>query len=103
MTTRYYILAVPLVFVGWVSVLGTVGLYSDDAPAYVVPFPTDNFLGNLPESASILSIDTLSVTLTSEKPGFARTLYKSGAFIVLPSGLEGCAPNLNFSVRNTQV
>ena len=84
--------AVPFVLFGWLATLAAVGLVSDEAPAQVVMFPSDAFLQNLPSDVSIVSSDRWSVTLASRQASFAKSLYSLGAVIVLPSGLQGCAP-----------
>lgn len=92
MTIRALLLALPLLFLGWISVLLAVAVLTDEAPAYVVVFPGRALMQDLPGDAAILAASRFSVTLTSEAPGFARTLYASGARIVLPAGLPGCLP-----------
>lgn len=92
MTIRSVLLALPLLFLGWLSVLLTVAMLTDEAPAYVVIFPGKAFLRDLPEDASVIAVSRLTVTLTSDASGFARSLYGSGAWIVLPAGLPGCLP-----------
>lgn len=91
MTIRSGLLAVTLPFLGWISVLMVVAVMSDRTPAYVVLLPGERFMHGLPRETSITSASGFSVTLTSTAPGFARTLYGSGAWIVLPAGLRGCA------------
>ncbi|MFC4668313.1 hypothetical protein ACFO5X_07080 [Seohaeicola nanhaiensis] len=81
-----------LVPVGWLGLLAGVMLVSDVAPAALVMLPSDDFLADLPQGVAILSSTPVSVTLTSEAPGLAAALYASGAWLVLPAGLAGCAP-----------
>lgn len=92
MTIRSLLIAVPLLLVSWIATLSIVALATDEAPAYVVLFPPQEFLSALPNGAAIMSASAFSVTLTSEDAGFARTLYQSGAMLVLPAGLPGCLP-----------
>ena len=92
MTIRAVFMAFPIVLMGWIGVLTVVAYVGDGAPAYVVLFPAQNFLENIPESSSILATSIASVTLTSDETGFARALYQSGAWLVLPAGLPGCLP-----------
>lgn len=80
------------VIAGWLAVLAGVMILSDAAPAALVMFPDATFLNSLPDDVAILSQNAVSVTLTSESPGFGGTLYRIGAFVVLPAGLLGCAP-----------
>ena len=92
MTIRTVLIALPLLFLGWVSTLIVVGLVSDEAPASVVLFPSTAFVENLPEDVAVLEWGSLSVTLVAQQPDVARRLYQSGAWIVLPAGLRGCLP-----------
>ena len=92
MISRAVCLAIPFVLMGWIGVLTTVAFVSDRAPAYVVLFPSQILLENIPESSSILATSIASVTLTSDEAGFARSLYRNGAWLVLPAGLPGCLP-----------
>lgn len=92
MTIKTAALALPLLFAGWLTTLIAVGLFTDAAPASVVLFPTENFLQNLPDDVAIISSTRFTLTLSAETKNFARTLYSSGAWIVLPAGLTGCLP-----------
>ena len=92
MTIKAILIAVPLMVVGWFSVLIVVALLSDEAPAYVVVLPKATLLRDLPEESAILSSTKLTITLTSDQTGFARDLYAAGARLVLPAGLPGCLP-----------
>lgn len=92
MTIRPLIYAVPLVLAGWLAILVLVGLLSDEAPARFVPFPSAQLIGNLPPETSIVRFTDWGITLSSSQPHFARALYENGAWIVLPSGLNGCLP-----------
>ncbi len=92
MTIRALISALPLLALGWLATLSAVALITDEAPAYVVLFPSDRFLGALPNGTSVLAASDISVTLTSDQTGFARSLYGQGARLVLPAGLAGCLP-----------
>ena len=92
MTIRSLAIAIPAVLAGWITVLITVSLVSDAAPAQVVLFPSQDLMRNLPEDSSLIGGNSWSVTLASTSPGFARSLYANGAWIVLPAGLPGCLP-----------
>lgn len=89
---RSVLVALPLLALGWLGVLALVALVSDAAPAYVVPWPSRDFVSDLPEDARIASYGHHAITLQSDTPGFARRLYGSGAVLVLPAGLPGCLP-----------
>ncbi len=92
MTIRSVLIALPLLVLGWLSTLMVVALLTDVAPAYVVLLPQDTLLDGLPEDTAVLAASRLSVTVASEAPGFAKSLYASGARLVLPAGLPGCLP-----------
>ena len=77
---------------GWVAVLAGVMALSDAAPAALVMFPDAAFFDALPDGIAITSQNAISVTLTGDAAGFAPLLYGSGAWLVLPAGLLGCAP-----------
>ncbi len=81
-----------LVVIGWIAVLAGVMVVSDVAPAALVLFPSEAFIETLPAGVSITAETAVSVTLSSDVPGFARSLYAAGAPLVLPAGLLGCAP-----------
>ncbi|MEM7425280.1 MAG: hypothetical protein AAF441_04250 [Pseudomonadota bacterium] len=92
MTIKRLALALPLLFAGWIATLASISLLTDEAPAQVVVFPKRAFLDNLPEGASIIALNDWSITLASPRPGFAGSLYRHGAWLVLPAGLRGCLP-----------
>ena len=91
MTINRILLALPLVFVGWIAVMALVMRFSDAAPAAVVPWPSKAFLRDLPTPAAIIDINGLAVTFAN-RPDLAQELYAAGAWIVLPAGLTGCLP-----------
>ena len=90
MTIKSFVLALPLVFCGWIGTLMAISALSDEAPAQMVLFPSTEFLNNLPEETSIMELSGWRVVLASSQSSFGRTLYERGALIVLPSGLRGC-------------
>jgi len=47
-------------------------------------------LSNLPEGIDIVSADGRSAVLYSARPGYVRTLYESGALLVLPVRRQSC-------------
>lgn len=91
MTINRILLALPLVFAGWIAVMAVVMRFSDAAPAAVVPWPTRAFLAELPTQAAIVDVNGLAVTFAN-RTGLAADLYAAGAWIVLPAGLTGCLP-----------
>ncbi len=93
MTIRYVAAAVFLLMSGWIAVLAGVAMLSDRAPAALVMFPSEGFFARLPADAAIVSATSMSVTLAANTPDFVRTLYQSGAWLVLPAGLSGCGPS----------
>lgn len=86
------ILSCAAVVIGWIALLAGVMVVSDEAPAALVLFPGEAFVDTLPAGVSITGETAISVTLSSDAPGFARSLYVAGAPLVLPAGLLGCAP-----------
>lgn len=75
----------------WITIMALVMRFSDAAPAAVVVLPTGQFLAAMPDAA-ILSRSQVSITLQSDSPAFAKSLYAAGAWLVLPAGLAGCLP-----------
>lgn len=92
MTIKTLCIALPCLIAGWIAVLSMVALTTDAAPAYVILFPPEGLINALSEETAVLSARQFSITLTSEEPGFARSLYSHGALVVLPAGLPGCLP-----------
>ncbi len=90
-TTRRVALALPLVAAGWLGTMAAVVMVPGAAPAAVALFPPADFLARLPEGA-VVSATRFSVTIRSDAPGLAAALYRAGAAVVLPAGLEPCAP-----------
>ena len=80
------------VLLGWIAVLSGAMLLLDDAPGVLVIFPSTAFFDTLPTGVAITSHTEISVTVAGDVAGFAPMLYKSGAWLVLPAGLSGCAP-----------
>lgn len=93
MTIRGTVLAITLLLFGWVGTLVGVTLLSDDAPAALVVFPSQDFLKRMPEDVAMLSATPFSVTLASDDADLALQLYQNGALLVLPAGLQGCFSN----------
>ena len=81
-----------VVLVGWLAVLAGVTLGTDRAPAALVMWPDRAFMAALPPDAAIVARSPVSVTLAGTAPEFAKRLYHAGALLVLPAGLQGCAP-----------
>lgn len=92
MTIRAIFIALPLMLVGWLSIILSVSYFSDEAPAQVVMFPQPQFISNLPREVKIMGSNSWSITLSSSSPDFAKSLYAKGARLVLPAGLPGCLP-----------
>ena len=62
MTIRAVFMTIPFILMGWIGVLTMVCVVSDRAPAYVVLFPSQLLLENIPESSSILATSIASIT-----------------------------------------
>lgn len=82
----------PLVGLCWLGVIVGVARFTDEAPAYIIPYPTRDFVRALPDDARVANYRPHGITVTSDAPGFAARLYAAGAVLVLPAGLPGCAP-----------
>jgi len=90
MITRCLLFALPFVIMGWLGILMLVGALTNETPAHVVLFPSDDVLNNLPEDVKIMDANSWSVTVTTGSGNLPRTLYANGAYLVLPAGLSGC-------------
>ncbi len=90
MTIRGLLFTLPALLCGWIAVLAGVGLMSDDAPARLVLFPSQDLIANLPDEVSLVKSSPWALTLASSEPDFAQLLYSKGAMLVLPAGLAGC-------------
>lgn len=93
MTIRAVLLALPLVFLGWIGTLAIVMRAGGEAPAAFVPFPPANLLTELPADIAVTGRSPVSLTLRSDAPELTARLYAAGAWLVLPAGLEACIPN----------
>jgi hypothetical protein len=89
---RRVLLALPLVIVAWIAILALVMRLGGDAPAAFVPFPPQDFIASLPPYVTITGRSPISLTLRSETEALPRHLYRAGAWLVLPAGLEACIP-----------
>jgi hypothetical protein len=93
MTTdiRPWLVALPLVALGWIGTLALVLRLGGAAPAALVMFPPDGLVRALPADVSVVSSGPVSVTLRGGQD-LVATLYALGAPLVLPAGLTGCLP-----------
>ena len=94
MTIKVAAFSIMMLGLGWLGLLVGVTLISDAAPSVLVMFPSHDFLEKLPDSIALLSATSLSVTLTSDDADLAYRLYESGAWLVLPAGLQSCFSRL---------
>lgn len=92
MTIRTWLLALAIVFVGWLVTLSAVMVLTDAAPGAVVLLPGEGFIANLPEGAAVVGNGGMWVAVRSDAPGLGRALYHAGGRLVLPAGLPGCLP-----------
>lgn len=90
MTIRSWLIALPLVALGWIGILALV-MRLAGAPAALVILPPEGFVALLPKGVSVVSSGPVSVTLRGEGD-LVATLYDLGAPLVLPAGLTGCLP-----------
>jgi hypothetical protein len=91
-----WLIALPLVLIGWIGTLALVMLLGGEAPAALVMFPPEGFLRQLPKGVSVVSAGPISLTLRGDA-GLVGTLYSLGAPLVLPAGLSGCLPQTAFA------
>ncbi|MBF9044194.1 hypothetical protein HKCCE4037_12700 [Rhodobacterales bacterium HKCCE4037] len=87
------LIALPLVFAGWIATLALVMRLGGEAPAAFVPFPPNDFVAALPADIAITGRSPISLTVRSDTTDLPATLYAAGAWLVLPAGLEACIPN----------
>ncbi len=85
------VLALPILLVAWLAILALVLRMGAPAPAVLVLFPPRSLIGALGD-ASITGGSAISLTLRSDAPYLAARAYASGAWMVLPAGLEACIP-----------
>ena len=90
MTTRVWLIALPLVAAGWIGTLALV-MRVAGAPAALVILPPEGFVAGLPQGVAVVSSGPVSVTLRGGDD-LVATLYRLGAPLVLPAGLTGCLP-----------
>lgn len=93
MTIRRLALAIPIMLIGWIATLAIVMAAGGTAPAAFVPFPSAAMIEALPADIAITGSSPMSLTLRSASPDLPARLYTSGAWLVLPAGLEACIPN----------
>ena len=86
---RHLLLGVPLLLLGWLAVLALVLRLGGPAPAVLVVWPPEGFLGGLPPEVSVTSRNILGLTAKGG-PNLVADLYAAGAPLVLPAGLAGC-------------
>ncbi len=88
---RRWLIALPLVALGWIGTLALVMRLSGDAPAALVMFPPEDLIRALPAGVSVVSSGPVSITLRGGTD-LVAILYALGAPLVLPAGLTGCLP-----------
>ena len=93
MTTdpKRWLIALPLVALGWIGTLALVMRLGGEAPAALVMFPPEGLVRALPADVSVVSSGPVSVTLRGGTD-LVATLYALGAPLVFPAGLTGCLP-----------
>ena len=101
MTIKGTVATVFGVLIAWLSIMAGVMFFSDAAPAAVVIFPSERVMAEL-GGISILAANKMSVTVLSSEKRFARRLYQSGAWLVLPAGLTACLPLPKQSLKRTK-
>ncbi len=91
MTIRTALSALACLVAGWLAIVALVTVVSDTAPASLVLFPGDDLLRRLSADTAILNRTAFSLTVASDTSGLAMSLYRKGAWLVLPAGLKGCS------------
>jgi len=86
-----WLLALPLVALGWIGTLALVMRLGGAAPAALVILPPEGLIDALPPGVAVVSIGPVSVTLRGGDD-LVAVLYRLGAPLVLPAGLTGCLP-----------
>jgi hypothetical protein len=86
-----WLMAVPLVLAGWITVLALVARLGGETPALLVLFPPDGLIAALPDGVAVVDAGPVSLTVSGGN-GLAAQLYRIGAPLVLPARLEGCLP-----------
>lgn len=86
-----WLLAVPLVLAGWLGVLALVARLGGEAPALIILLPPEGLATSLPDGVAVVGTGPVSLTV-SGGANLAAELYRLGAPLVLPAGLEGCLP-----------
>ncbi|MEH7830005.1 hypothetical protein [Gemmobacter denitrificans] len=93
MTIKSALGALAMMFTAWLALIALVTVATDDAPAFVVLFPSRTLQRNLGAESSVLSVSAFSLTVASNETHAAMNLYRKGAWLVLPARLRGCVPN----------
>lgn len=93
MTIKRLLIAIPILLFGWIATLAIVMRAGGEAPAAFVPFPSAAMIAALPQDVAITASSSISLTLRSDTSDLPARLYASGAWLVLPAGLEACIPN----------
>ena len=92
MTIRTWLLSLAAVVAAWFGLQLTVMRFTDAAPGAVALFPSAEFGARLPRTVAIAGVGAHWIAVRSDEPNLGRTLYASGAVLVLPAGLPGCLP-----------
>lgn len=85
-TNRSVPFAPPLLILGKLATLAVVAPLIDEAPACGVVFPQSTLFQNTHEDVPALATSKFSVTVATDSAGFAKSLYRQGARLVLPAG-----------------
>ena len=85
-----WLLALPLVALGWLATL-TLVMRLGGAPTALVILPPEGLIKALPPGVAIISAGPVSMTVSGDRD-LVATLYALGAPLVLPAGLTGCLP-----------
>jgi hypothetical protein len=90
---RHWLVALPMVGLGWIGTLALVMRLGGEAPAALVLFPPEGLVRALPAGVAVTSAGPVSLTVRGNgTDGLVAALYRLGAPLVLPAGLTGCLP-----------
>ena len=92
MTIKAWLGSLCLVVIGWLGIQATVMRLSDIAPGAIALVPPSGFGSGLPPDITIVGAGPYWISVQSDEPNLAKTLYAQGALLVLPAGLPGCLP-----------
>lgn len=89
---RRGLVAIVALVAAWLVLLAVVLRLGGPAPAVFVPFPPADLIARLDGDVAVTGRSPVSYTLQSGRADLVSHVYRAGAWIVLPAGLEACIP-----------